>query len=321
MTLAHSELDRPWAPGTRTTRTPDPAALARLGNLHLAARLVVDGLFSGQHKSPRKGFSIEFAEHRQYTPGVDPRHLDWKILAKRDKLYVKQYEEQTNLRGYILVDVSASMHYRHTGAITKLDYACLCAAVLAYLMQQQHDAYGLILFADEVRTLIPPRQGKAHLHVVLDALQRVEPSGRTDVTRVFHELAQRMNRRALVMVLSDLLGDRADAPQLVDAIGHFRHRKHEVMVMQVLDHAEMSFPFRDANQLQDMETGRTIAADAQALRDHYLAQLGQFIDTLRRGCAQREVGYALADTSQPFDLFITDFLTRRHQMHAAKAMT
>lgn len=301
-----------------TTRRPDAAALARLGNLHLAARLVVDGLFAGQHKSPRKGFSIEFAEHRQYTPGDDPRHLDWKILAKRDKLYVKQYEEQTNLRGFLLVDVSASMHYRHSGSVTKLDYACLCAAALAYLMQQQHDAFGLVLFADEVRTFIPPRQGKAHLHTILEALQAVEPAGRTDLTRVFNELAERMNRRALVMVLSDLLGDRADAPQLVDAIGHFRHRKHEVMVMQVLDKAEIDFPFKDANQLQDMETGRTVAADAQAIRQHYLDQLGRFIATLRLGCAQREVGYALADTSQSFDLFLTEFLTRRRQMHAAK---
>jgi uncharacterized protein (DUF58 family) len=301
-------------------RRPDAAALARLGNLHLAARLVVDGLFSGQHKSPRKGFSVEFAEHRQYTPGDDPRHLDWKILAKRDKLYVKQYEEQTNLRGYVVVDVSASMNYHHSGAVTKLDYACLCAAALCYLMQQQHDAFGLILFADDVRTFIPPRQGKAHLHTVLDALQQVEPAGRTDVSRVFNDLAERMNRRALVMVLSDLLGDRADAPELVDAIGHFRHRKHEVMVMQVLDRAEIDFPFKDANQLQDMETGRTVAADAQAIRDHYLDQLGRFITTLQRGCTQREVGYALADTTQPFDLFLMEFLTRRHRMHAAKAM-
>lgn len=295
------------------SRTPDPAALARLGNLPLAAKLVVDGLFAGQHRSPRMGYSVEFAEHRQYTPGVDPRHLDWKILAKRDKLVIKQYEEQTNLRGCILVDVSASMNYRHSGAITKLDYACLCAASLAYLMQQQHDAFGLVFFAEDVRTVIPPRQGKGHLHHVLEALQQVEPGGQTDMARVFNELAERLRRRALIVVLSDLVGDRGDAPQLLDALGHFRHRKHEVMVMQVLDPAELDFPFRDANQVVDMETGRTVAADGQALRDHYLDRLGEFLTSIERGCATRQISYARTDTQRPFDRFLTEYLARRRQ--------
>lgn len=296
----------------RTSRTPDPAALARLGHLHLAARLVVDGLFAGQHRSPRKGFSVEFTEHRLYTPGVDPRHLDWKILARRDKLYVKQYEEQTSLRAYLLIDASASMNYQHGAGLTKLDYACLCAACLATLMLHQHDAFGLVTFDEQVRTFIPPRQGRAHLHTVLDAMTQISASGRTDMARVFAELAERVGRRSLVVVLSDLLSDRGSADDLVHAIAQFRHRKHEAMVIQVLDPAELTFPFNDAGQVQDMETGRIVAADAAALRAHYLEQLDRFVRTLETGLIRRDVSFAVADTSGPFDAFLLEFLSRRH---------
>ena len=161
------------ANGERHTRYLDPAAIAKLKNLGLAARLVVEGLFSGQHRSPHRGFAVEFAEHRQYTPGVDPRHIDWKILAKHDKLYVKQYEEQTNLRAYLLLDASASMGYRHTGPMTKLEYACYLAATLAYLMMIQHDAFGLVVYGDRVRTNIAPRQGRGHLSVAMEEIEKV----------------------------------------------------------------------------------------------------------------------------------------------------
>jgi len=180
-----------------------PEALAKLKNLGLAARLVVEGLFSGQHRSPHRGFSVEFAEHRQYTPGIDPRHLDWKVFAKRDKLYVKQYEEQTNLRGYLLLDASASMGYTHVGSMSKLEYCCYLAATLAYLMMIQHDAFGLIVYGDRVRLNIPPRQGRGHLRVVLEELENVQAHGQTDLPGTFHELAETMSRRALVVVLSD----------------------------------------------------------------------------------------------------------------------
>ncbi len=301
-----------------TTRYLDPAALVKLKNLGLAARLVVEGLYSGQHRSPRRGFAVEFAEHRQYTPGVDPRHLDWKVFAKRDKLYVKQYEQQTNLRGYILLDASASMGYRHAGEMTKLEYACYLAATLSYLMMVQHDSFGLIVYGDGVRLAIPPRQGRAHLSVVLDQLGKVAPGGGTDPVGTFNELAQTMKRRALVIVLSDLLGgEGADAGPLVDALGHFRHKKHEVVVLQVLDRSELTFPFRDAGRIEDMETGSEIASDAEAIRNHYLLQLGSYLDDVRRGCLSRQIGYAMADTSEPFDLFLGTYLTRR--MHRTTA--
>ena len=279
----------------------------------LAARLVVEGLFVGQHRSPHRGFSVEFAEHREYTPGVDPRHIDWKILGKRDKLYIKQYEEQTSLRCYMLLDASASMAYRHTGQMTKLEYASYCAASLAYLMQSQQDAFGLSIYNDQVRRFIPPRQGRGQLQAVLEQLEHLEPGGQTDLPRTFHELAERMKRRALVVVLSDLFSGTGDARQLVDAISHLRHRKHEVVVLQILDRAELQFPFRNASQIEDMETDRLIEADAEALRNHYLRSLGDYLDQVRHGCLRHGAEYALADTTQPFDMFLGAYLTRRQR--------
>ncbi|HUU10290.1 MAG TPA: DUF58 domain-containing protein [Phycisphaerae bacterium] len=303
----------------RGTRYLDPAALAKLKNLGLAARLVVEGLFSGQHRSPQRGFAVEFAEHREYTAGIDLRHLDWKILAKRDRLYVKQYEEQTNLRGYLVLDASASMGYRHTGPMSKLEYASYLAAALAYLMMVQHDAFGLIVCGDRVRLNIPPRQGRSHLRVVLEQLENVRPEGETDLPRTFHQLAETMKRRALVVVLSDLFGGTgSDTGDLIDALGHFRHKKHEVVVLQVLDQAELTFPFRDAGQIEDIETHATIASDAEAIRNHYLGQLTAHLDGVRRGCMSHEIGYAMADTTEPFDVFLGTFLTRRSHQHVAR---
>ena len=301
-------------PGTRYL---DPAALVRMRNLGLAARLVVEGLFAGQHRSPHRGFSIEFAEHREYTPGIDPRHIDWKVLAKHDKYYVKQYEEQTSLRCYLVLDSSASMGYRHSGPMTKLEYACFCAAALAYLLQSQHDAFGLITHDSRVDTFIPPRQSRSHLRSVIEHLEKIEPAGTTDLARTFHDLAERMKRRALVVVLSDLFSGNGTARELIDAVSHLRHRRHEILVMQILDRAELEFPFRDATQIRDLETADLIAADAEAIRNHYLSRLNDYLDEIRNGCLSRGVEYALADTSQPVDLFLSAYLSRRHHTAAA----
>ncbi|MFW6060973.1 MAG: DUF58 domain-containing protein, partial [Phycisphaeraceae bacterium] len=305
---------------TPTTPTPtrylDPAALARLKNMGLAARLVVDGLFAGHHRSPRRGYSVEFAEHREYTLGDDPRHLDWKVLAKRDRLYIKQYEEQTSLRGYILLDASASMGYHHGGAMSKLEYAKYLAATLGQLMLAQHDAFGLIVCGDTVRADIPPRQGRSHMRLVLDQLENTDAQGETNLPRTFHDLAERLKRRALIIVLSDLFdcaGPTAHNPAstLLEALGHLRHRKHEAIVLQMLDPAELTFPFQNIGEIEDMETGNRITADAEALRRHYLDQLNDYLNRLRRGCLSREIGYALADTSEPFDVFLGTYLKRR----------
>lgn len=290
----------------------DPAAIARLKDLGLAARLVVEGLFAGKHRSPHKGFSIEFAEHRPYTPGVDPRHLDWKLLARRDRLYVKQYEEQTNLRAMLILDASGSMAYRHDGPLTKFQYACHCAASLAYLMQLQQDAAGLTVFNSKLMDRIPPRQGKSHLRVILDRLENLQPEGETDLARALHDMAETMKRRALIIILSDLFS-AGSARELLDAIIHLRHQKHEVIVMNILDRAELEFPFRDVGQIEDMETRRLVAADADLFRREYLRRLNEYLDGLRVGCLRHEVGFVTADTSQPFDLFLGEYLSRRQR--------
>ena len=306
-------------PEPARTRYLDPTALAKLKNLGLAARLVVEGLYSGEHRSPHRGFSVEFAEHREYTPGIDLRHIDWKILAKRDKLYVKQYEEQTNLRGYLLLDASASMGYRQTGPLSKLEYSCYLAATLAYLMMVQRDAFGLIVYGDRVRSNIPPRQGRSHLHAVLGELENVKAEGETDLPHTFHELAETMKRRALIVVLSDLFGGKGtDSAPLMEALSHFRHKKHEVVVLHILDQAELTFPFRQAGQIQDMETSQIITSDAEAVRNHYLLRLNAYLDEVRRECLSREIGYALADTSEPFDLFLSTYLMRRQRRPTAR---
>ena len=200
----------------------DPVALSRLKNLSLAARQVVEGFFAGLHKSPHKGFSIEFAEHREYTPGVDPRHIDWRVLGRRDKLYVKQYEEETSLRCYLLLDKSASMGYKSDGAaMSKLEYASFLAATLAYLAAFQHDAAGLITFDAAVRDQIPARQGPGHLRVLMEKLEQTQAGAETSLSKVFHELAESLKRRALVVILSDLFDDPGE---MVGALKHFRHK-------------------------------------------------------------------------------------------------
>ena len=229
----------------------DPVALSRLKNLSLAAKHVIEGFFAGLHKSPHKGFSIEFAEHREYTPGMDPRHVDWRVLGRRDKLYVKQYEEETSLRCYLLLDKSASMGYKSDGAaLSKLEYASFLAATLAYLAAFQHDAAGLITFDSGVRDQIPARQSPGHLRVLMEKLQQTQAGAETSLSKVFHELAESLKRRALVVILSDLFDDPAE---LVGALKHFRHKKHEVIVFQVLDPAELTFPFDDVTRIEDME--------------------------------------------------------------------
>jgi uncharacterized protein (DUF58 family) len=290
----------------------DPLALSRLKNLSLAARRVVEGYFAGLHKSPHKGFSIEFAEHREYTPGIDPRHIDWRVYGRRDKLYVKQYEEETSLRCYLLVDRSASMAYKSEGQpLTKLEYASYLAASLSYLIAFQHDSAGLVTFDTRIRDRIPPRQGPGHLRLLMEKLERTQAGGETTLSDTFHELAESIKRRALVIVLSDLFDD---PEALVGALKHFRHRKHEVIVLQVLDPAEVSFPFDDITRIEDMENGREITSDALAFRRQYLEELGRFLEILRAGCRVSQIDYVVAQTNQRFDLFLGTYLARRQAM-------
>jgi uncharacterized protein (DUF58 family) len=299
-------------PPKTTYQYLDPLALSRLKNLSLAARQVVEGYFAGLHKSPHKGFSIEFAEHREYAPGMDPRHVDWRVLGRRDKLYVKQYEEETSLRCYLLLDKSASMGYKSDAVpLTKLEYASYLAASLAYLIAFQHDAAGLVTFDTAVRDRIPPRQGPGQLRVLMERLEHNQAGGETTLSDTFHELAETIKRRALVIVLSDLFDDPA---ALVSALKHFRHKKHEVVVFQVLDPAEVTFPFDDVTRIEDMENHREITSDPRAFRRAYLDELSHFLDAIRAGCRTAQIDYVVAQTDQRFDLFLGTYLARRQAM-------
>ena len=299
-----------------TTTSPrykylDPQALSRLKNLSLAARVVVEGFFAGMHKSPHKGFSVEFAEHREYTPGVDPRHIDWRVFGRCDKLYIKQYEEETSLRCYILLDKSASMGYRSDGPLSKLQYSSFLAASLAYLMAFQHDSVGLMTFDNQVRENVPPRQGSGHLRVLMDLLEKTEPGNETKLGDTFHKLAETIKRRSLVVIISDLFDD---ADELVSGLKHFRHKKHDVIVFQTLDPAELTFPFEDVSCIEDMETGREITSDPRALRNGYLEELGNFLDLVRGGCLTSQIDYALAETNMKFDTFLGTYLAKRQML-------
>ena len=289
----------------------DPEALSRLKNLTLAARRVVEGYFAGMHKSPHRGFSIEFAEHREYTPGIDPRHIDWRVFGRRDKLYVKQYEEETSLRCYVLLDKSGSMGYKSTGSLSKLEYSSFLAASLAYLMAFQHDSVGLITYDTQVRDLLPPRQGPGHLRVLMEKLEQTDPGGDTGLSQTFHQLAETLKRRALIVVISDLFDD---PDKVVEGFKHFRHKKHEVIVFQILDPAERSFPFDDVSRIEDMENQREVTSDPRAFRKAYLEGLASFLDRIRAGCLGAQIDYTLAETSQSFDLFLGTYLARRQLM-------
>ena len=234
----------------------EPSALGRLKNLSLAARSIVEGYFSGLHKSPHKGFSVEFAEHREYTPGVDPRHIDWRVFGRRDKLYIKQYEEETSLRCYLVIDKSASMGYRSDEAkYTKLEYASYVAASLAYLAAFQHDGVGLITLDNQIRLLIPPKQGPGQLRVLMEALEDTNAGSETSLSKLFHQLAETIKRRSLVIILSDLFDEPAD---VIGALKHFRHKKHDVIVLHTLDPTELTFPFDDVTRYHPSASSRRV---------------------------------------------------------------
>lgn len=289
----------------------DPSALGKLKNLSLAARTVVEGYFSGMHKSPHKGFSVEFVEHREYTPGVDPRHIDWRVYGRRDKLYVKQYEEETSMRCYVLLDKSNSMGYSSDGQMTKLEYGSYLAASIAYLMALQHDSVGLITFDEDVTQHVPPRQGPAQLKIFMQLLENTEAGAETSLAATFHQLAEMIKRRSLVVIISDLFDDPGD---LVSALKHFRHRKHDVIVFQTLDPTELSFPFDDFSRIVDMETGREITADPQAFQASYLQELDRFLNEVRGGCREAMIDYELVNTKLRFETFLGAYLAKRQRV-------
>ena len=287
----------------------EPQALARVQNLSMVARGVVEGFISGLHSSPYKGFSVEFAEHREYTAGDDPRHLDYRMLGRTDRLYIKQYEEETNMRVQILLDTSGSMGYSHEGKLSKLEYGSYLTAVLSYLMTRQQDSVGLTTFDTKIRLDMPARSSPRHFNEMMHQLEGVGPGRQTDIAETLHRLANRFKRRRLIVLISDLY----DEPEeVIRALHHFRHRRHEVILFHVLDKAELEFPFREVIAFHDLETDERIQVDPAYVRDAYLEQIEGFIEDYRRACAEARIDYVITDTSVPYDFMLSRYIAKRN---------
>ena len=291
----------------------DPKILNRITRLDVRARTIVEGFISGLHKSPYQGYSVEFATHREYVHGDDIKHIDWKVWARADRYYIKQYEEETNLQGTILLDASRSMRYGEAardGRMSKFDYAATIAASLAYLLQQQQDAVGLVTFDTEVRRTLPPSSHPSHLKLLLHELSQTEPDRRTDVSDVFHRLAEQIPRRGLVVLLSDLF---VDLDSLTRSLQHFRHKRHEVVVFHVMHEDELEFPFQDNTLFRGLEIEREVLTEPRALRQAYLEAVGRFLGRVRRLCAMNGIDYMLMSTSDPLDAALASYLAFRQR--------
>ena len=289
----------------------DPDGLSKLGNLELIARQVVEGFLTGRHRSPYHGFSVEYLDHRPYVPGDDLRSLDWKILARSDKYHVKLFEDETNLRAYILLDCSRSMNFKQSGKLTKLQWGSYLSAALTHLLLRQNDAVGLVLFDNAVRTYLPPKARPTQFRRVLDILEPEAATSDTDMGKVLNETAERIGRRGLVILISDLI----DEPEkIANGLGHFRHDKHEVLVFHVLDDAELTFPYDRLTRFKDMEGAGRIVANAKSLRNRYLTRIQHWLEAVKATCFERDVSYLLANTNEGYVQFLAAYLEKRSRM-------
>jgi uncharacterized protein (DUF58 family) len=288
-----------------------PEVVGRLANMELVARLVVEGFITGLHQSPYHGFSVEFAEHRQYMPGDEVKHIDWKIYGKTDRYYIKQFEEETNLKAYLILDASKSMGYASEGRMSKLQYASYIIAALSQLMIQQRDAVGLTIYDEEIRTFMPPHATTSYLKELLRRLDRIEPGNKTSTAAALHTIAERIKRRGLVIVLSDLFDDPA---AVMTGLRHFRHKKNEVVVMQILDPLERSFAFGHDALFRDLETAEEMTTQPWQIRKAYQEAMKKFVDGYKRQCREHNIDYVLLDTSTPFDVALLEYLQKRRAM-------
>lgn len=286
------------------------ADIQQLSNLQVLARLVVEGFCAGLHRSPHKGFSVEFRQHRQYVPGDEIRRLDWKVYGKSDRFYIREYEEETNLRATLFLDCSGSMNYT-SGGLTKHAYGMRLAACLAYLMLGQGDGVGLLTFSDRLGEYVPPRSRPGHLQVLLEAMAHAPVAGETELGKVFHEVIAKIQRRGLLIIISDCFGD---VPQLLSALAHFRHAHHEVVILQLWDRAELEFPFQRWVRFESLETpDQHHLVDPAHLRQTYLARLAAFRAELQSGCHRHRVDLVPLVTDQPYADALAHYLTWRRK--------
>lgn len=302
-----------------------PADLAQIESFELRARSVVEGFITGLHKSPFHGFSVEFAEHRAYNAGDELRHVDWKVYGRSDRLVVKRYEEETNLRNYVVLDTSASMRYAGHAGVSKLEYGATLAGALHVLMARQRDATGLVAFGRDVHTLVPPKSTRGHVRTLLARLAALAdgpapttpPGAETAAADALHHVADRIPRRALVVVISDLFDNVSDAEETVRALRHLRHRGHEVVVFHVLDAAtERRFDFSDLPvRVRDLETGEEMTLQPAQLREGYRQQAEAFVEGVRRQCREAGVDYVPLDTARPYADALRAYLDKRRRLY------
>ena len=285
-----------------------PEVINQIKRLDLRAQFVVKGFLQGLHSSPFHGFSVEFSEHRKYTAGDDPKDIDWLVFAKTDKYYVKKFEAETNITGYLVMDLSQSMGYTHRQELTKFDYAICLAASLCYLMVHQQDPVGLITFDERVRDSLPPKSKRTQLGNVLSHLTQLEPTGQTDIARSLSQIAAMFRQHSLVMIFSDLL---ADPEPVIQSLRRLRHAGHDVILFHILDEAEVSFPFDGVVELEDPESEDRVEVDATSFRDDYRDEIEAFRETYRRECFQTGIDYVPLDTSMQFDKALLEYLLTR----------
>ncbi len=292
----------------KISRFLDPELLASLSSMEIRARTVVEGMVEGLHKSPFKGFNVEFSEYRQYVPGDPLKDIDWKVYARTDKFYIKEHEEETNLSGYLVMDTSGSMSYKGAGGMSKIDYASTLAASLAYLMLKQQDSVGLVTFADGLRKVIRPRTGMAHLKAVCSELEATKAVESTNIGESLDMVGQTMKKRGIFILFSDLMDN---AETIIRKLRQLRTRRHEIVLYHVLDRDEISFPFDDTTIFQDLEDRSEITTDAFTLRSEYLKRVRGLIGTFRSALRKSGIDYLIADTSTPLEANLRSFFTRR----------
>lgn len=293
---------------TGTEKYLRPEVIRQVSRLDLRAKFIVEGFLAGLHASPYHGFSVEFSEHRKYSPGDDLKDLDWNIYAKTDKFYIKKFEAETNVTGYLVMDLSASMAYTYRQELTKFEYGICLAAALGYLMIHQQDPVGLVTFDTKIQACLPPRSKRTQLGTILAVLANLKPAGHTDVAHCLHQLAAMIRSKSLVMLFSDLL---TDPGPVLESLHHLRHRGNDIILFHVLDEAEVHFPFDGIIEFQDVEEDRRLTLDARNMRDDYLGSLREFQEFYREECSKANIDYVAIDTSVTFDKALMEYLSQR----------
>lgn len=289
----------------------DPVLLSKLGNMELIARCAVEGFFSGLHPSPFHGFSVEYSEHRAYQWGDELKYLDWKKYGRSDKLYVKQFQQETNVNIYILLDSSNSMSFKDEDGISKLDYGCYLTAALSYMMLKQSDSVGLSIFDQTIRTWIPPRSRSTHLHILLKTLQNNKPSGQTNLAAVLHTLAERSRRRGIVILISDLLDDVDD---IKSGLAHLKYLKHDVIVLHTLHHQELNLDYDEQILFEDLESDATARVFPRSIQKTYRENVQEYLDQIQHTTGVNEIDYMLLNTSEPLDKGLLAYMNRRRRL-------